>query len=195
MTFYLAAGCRDTNDIWWHYCSLFKCFNFKRAGLNYQPEHRPGVSDDGLPQKLGCSLHQACFVAATTSTRTQNWCGWLKAGEWYWRWHPPTRASHPRRRVSPLGSSVGVPSPSRVAPWWHHLWLSLSQLCSLLTPWGDTPVNGRWKLCVLSAGWTETHTRTRIFSKKHRVGPNIAICQYWGSSVDAVLRSFGINES
>lgn len=57
MTFYLPAGCRDTNDIWWHYCSLFKSFNFKRAGLNYQPEYRLCISNDSL---LHCSPLPLC---------------------------------------------------------------------------------------------------------------------------------------
>lgn len=61
MTFYLPAGCHDTNDIWWHYCSLFKCFNFKCPGLNYQPEYRLCISNDGLHRKLLRDLHWMIF--------------------------------------------------------------------------------------------------------------------------------------
>lgn len=66
----------------------------------------------------------------------------------------------------------GPPSSSRVAPWWHHLWLSLSQFCSLVTPWGDNACQ-RWderRRPFARDRQTETYTMAHV-SKSSKYSP------------------------
>lgn len=159
MTFYLPVSYSDTNDIWWHYCSLFKCFNIKQARLNYQPEYQLCISNDGI---LSSTVDYFLLVCVTMflcgSSRmcinSPSKLMWLKVREILESTltvtHLTPPATHPvlRPHADRQPDWIGVPSSPRVALWWHHLWLKLSQSSSRWCLRRDTSVNKRWKLCV-----------------------------------------------